>query len=65
MCSSDLGTTTDREAINNALKQIKAFPGAMSTYSYNDNRCFSTSQFLTMNEGGLAVLREVVYTREP
>ena len=59
------GTTTDREAINEALKQIKAFPGAMSTYTHNDNRCFSTSQFLTLNENQRAALKEVVYTREP
>ena len=58
-------TTTDREAINNALQKIKAYKGAMSTYTYNDNHCFSTSQFLTVNENGLAVLKEVVYTREP
>jgi hypothetical protein len=37
----------------------------MSTYSYNHNRCFSTSQFLTINENGRAVLREVVFSREP
>jgi ABC-type branched-subunit amino acid transport system substrate-binding protein len=58
-------TTTDREAINNALYKIKAYKGAMSTYTYNDNHCFSTSQFLTINENQRAVLKEVVYTREP
>ncbi|GHS87605.1 amino acid-binding protein [Synergistales bacterium] len=58
-------TTTDKEAINNALQKIKAFPGAMSTYSYADNHCFSTSQFLTVNENSRAVLKDVVYTREP
>jgi ABC-type branched-subunit amino acid transport system substrate-binding protein len=58
-------TTTDREAINEALKNIKGYKGAMSTYSYNDNRCFSTSQFLTLTESGRAVLKEVVFTREP
>jgi len=58
-------TTTDRAAINEALKKIKAYKGAMSTYTYNDNRCFSTSQFLTLTENGRAVLKEVVYTREP
>jgi ABC-type branched-subunit amino acid transport system substrate-binding protein len=58
-------TTTDREAINNALYKIKAYDGAMSTYTYNDNHCFSTSQFLTVNDKGRAVLKEVVQTREP
>jgi ABC-type branched-subunit amino acid transport system substrate-binding protein len=59
------GTTTDREAINNALYKSKGYKGAMSTYSYSDNHCFSTSQFLTVNENQRAVLKEVVYTREP
>jgi ABC-type branched-subunit amino acid transport system substrate-binding protein len=58
-------TTTDREAINNALSKVKAYKGAMSTYSYNHNHCFITSQFLTLNEKGRASLKEVVYTREP
>jgi branched-chain amino acid transport system substrate-binding protein len=56
-------TTTDREAINDALYKIDGYKGAMSTYTYNDNHCFSTSQFLTINENQRAVLKEVVYTR--
>lgn len=56
-------TTTDKEAINNALKQIKDYKGAMSTYTYNDNRCFSTSQFLTVNKDGKAVMVDAVKTR--
>ncbi len=56
-------TTTDKEAINNALKEIKDYPGAMSTYTYSDNRCFSTSQFLTLNWNGLATMVDTVKTR--
>ena len=58
-------STTDREAINNALAKIKAYPGAMSTYTPNEFRCFATSQFLTLNEDGLAKLKEVVSVRQP
>ncbi|WRS28881.1 ABC transporter substrate-binding protein [Oscillospiraceae bacterium MB08-C2-2] len=57
------GTTTDKEAINNALKEIKDYKGAMSTYTYADNHCFSTSQFLTHNEEGRAVMIDTVKTR--
>ena len=57
--------STDSEAVNDALHKIKGYKGAMSTYSYSDNHCFSTSQFLTINENQRAVLKEVVYTREP
>lgn len=53
-------TTTDKEAINNALKQIKDYPGAMSTYTAGDNRCFSTSQFLTLNKNGKATMVDTV-----
>lgn len=56
-------TTTDKEAINNALKEIKDYKGAMSTYTYSDNHCFSTSQFLTVNKGGLATMVDTVKTR--
>jgi branched-chain amino acid transport system substrate-binding protein len=53
-------TTTDKEKINNALKQIKDYPGAMSTYTAADNRCFSTSQFLTLNKDGKATMIDTV-----
>lgn len=58
-------TTTDSEAINAAFSRIKAYPGAMSTYTPNDDRCFATSQFLTVNENGLAKLEEIVFVRQP
>ncbi len=56
-------TTTDKEAINKALEQIKDFKGAMSTYTYSENHCFSTSQFLTINKEGKAVMVDTVKTR--
>ncbi len=56
-------TTTDKEAINKALEQIKDFKGAMSTYSYADNHGFSTSQFLTINKDGKAVMVDTVKSR--
>jgi len=57
-------TTTDREAINNALKQIRDFRGAMSTYTYHDNRGFSTSQFLTLNQDGRATMVDIVLRKQ-
>ena len=54
------GTTTDREAINDALAQIENYPGAMSTYTASETRCFSTSQFLTHNQDGKAVMIDTV-----
>lgn len=56
-------TTTDKESINNALKEIKDYKGAMSTYTYAENHCFSTSQFLTLNKDGLATMIDTVKTR--
>ncbi len=56
-------TTADKEAINNALKEIKDYKGAMSTYTYSENHCFSTSQFLTVNKDGLATMVGTVKTR--
>lgn len=53
-------STTDKEAINTALKQIKDYPGAMSTYTAAENRCFSTSQFLTLNKDGKATMVDTV-----
>lgn len=57
------GTTEDREAINDALYKIENFPGAMSTYSYAENHCFATTQFLTQNKDGLANMIEAISAR--
>ncbi len=43
------GTTTDREAINEALNKIDTRPGAMSTFSYNEDHSFATSLMITRN----------------
>ena len=59
------GTTTDSIAINEGFKKIKAYKGAMSTYTPNSDHCFSTSQFLTENLDRKAALKEIVYVREP
>ncbi len=58
-------TTTDPQAINAAFMKIKAYPGAMSTYTPNSDHCFATSQFLTLNENKKAMLKEIVKVREP
>ena len=59
------GTTEDPIAINEGFKKIKAYPGAMSTYTPNEDHCFATSQFLTLNDEGLATLKEIVTVRKP
>lgn len=53
-------TTTDREAINEALKQIKNFEGVMTTYNYQENHCLASNQMLVQNQDGLAVMIGVV-----
>ncbi len=58
-------STTDSKAINEALKKIKAYPGAMSTYTPNADHCFCTSQYLTYNVKQKATLKEIVFARQP
>lgn len=55
-----LGKSADPASINMNLAKTKDYPGAMSTYTAGSNRCFSTSQFLTLNMGGKATMKEVV-----
>ena len=59
------GTTTDSLAINEGFKKIKAYAGAMSTYTPNADHCFCTSQFLTENIDGRATLKEIITVRNP
>ncbi|MDY3617608.1 ABC transporter substrate-binding protein [Agathobaculum sp.] len=54
------GTTTDRDAINNALKEVKDFEGVMTTYNYHETRCLASNQMLVQNQNGLAVMIEVI-----
>ena len=49
-------TTTDREAINNALYEISELEGAISTYTYLGDHNLNTSLYVTRNEDGLAVM---------
>lgn len=53
-------TTTDREAINEALKQIKDFEGVMTTYNYQENHCLASNQMLVQNQEGLAVMLSLI-----
>ena len=57
------GTTTDREAINNAMQQIKDFQGVMTNYSYYGNCCLSSSKYLTVNENGEAKMLDTIVVR--
>jgi len=56
-------STTDREAINEAFKQIKDFEGAMSTYTYFDNHSFSTSLLYTYTENGVPTVLDYISGR--
>jgi branched-chain amino acid transport system substrate-binding protein len=61
----EIAGTTDREAINNALKEIKNYPGAISTFSYFDDHCFATSLGITQNIDEKAVMIDSVTFRQP
>ncbi len=56
-------TTTDKEAINDAISKIKDFPGAMSVYSYYGNSCLSSSKYLTINRDGEAHVLDIIKVR--
>lgn len=47
-------------AINDALGKTADFEGAMSTYTYHESRCLSTSQMLTINKEALSELVEKI-----
>lgn len=57
--------STDREAINEALKEIKNYPGAISTFSYFDDHVFATSLGITRNIDETPTMIESVTFREP
>ena len=56
-------TTTDREAINNALYEISELEGAISTYTYLGDHNLNTSLYVTRNEDGLAVMIDKITYR--
>jgi len=55
-----MGNSVEPATINENLGKITNLEGAMSTYKAQPNRCFSTSQFLTLNKDGKATMVEVV-----
>lgn len=61
----EIAGTTDRETINNALKEIKNYPGAISTFSYFDDHCFATSLGITQNRDEKAEMIDSVTFRQP
>lgn len=56
---------TDRESINEGLKTIKKYPGAISTFSYFDDHVFATSLGVTQNIDEQANMISAVTFREP
>ena len=61
----EIAGSTDREAINEALKQIKQYPGAISTFSYFDDHVFATSLGITQNIDETVTMIDAVTFREP
>ena len=58
------GTTTDRAAINAGFEKISNLVGAAGTYSYyEENHSFASSIFLSYNENGSAVCKEIITFR--
>ena len=55
----------DREALNNGLKQVKAFPGAISAFSYFEDHVFATALGITQNISGKPQAIDAVTFREP
>lgn len=51
-----MGNSADPAKINENLAKISGLAGAMSTYKFQANHCFSTSQFLTKNVKGKATM---------
>ena len=56
------GTTTDREAINNAMEQVE-FQGAISYFKYNEDHSFATALTVTQNIDGVPTAIEAVSYR--
>lgn len=46
--------STDKEAINNALAEVKDLEGAMTIYTSDEEHRFATSLFITQNKDGVA-----------
>lgn len=56
-------STTDKEAINNALKEIKDFPGAVSNFSFFEDHSFATALGITRNVDEKATMVDSVVYR--
>lgn len=56
------GTTTDREAINNAMQKID-FEGAISHFKYNEDHSFATALSVTQNIDGVPTAIKAVSYR--
>ena len=56
------GTTTDREAINEAMKEID-FEGCISDFSYYDDHSFANTMNVTQNVDGVVTAVDVITYR--
>lgn len=61
----EIADSTEREAINDACKQIKALPGCISTFSYFEDHVFATALGITRNVDLKAEMIDAVTFREP
>ncbi|MCL2376241.1 MAG: ABC transporter substrate-binding protein [Defluviitaleaceae bacterium] len=63
--AAEAAGSTDRDAINNALHDIRNFPGAMGYFSYFPDQVFSTALNITRNMDQQVTLIEGITFREP
>ncbi len=57
------GTTVDREAINEAFKQVDGFQGVLGTYKYHEDHSFLSEFYVTQIQDGKAVPVDLVKYR--
>lgn len=56
----EIAGSTDHEAVNSALAEVKDLPGASGVFTANEQRVFGTSLFLVQMEDGTAKLINTV-----
>lgn len=57
------GTTTDREAINNAMQEIADFEGVLGTYNYHEDHTFLNEFYMTQIQDQVVTLVDQVKYR--
>jgi len=63
--AAEIAGSLERAAINEALREIRSFPGAISTFSYFPDQVFATSLGITRNMNEEITMIGSVQFREP